>query len=149
MIVVDTSVWIDHFNGRSTRHTVLLRTLLRERKPYATILVADLVVYETLQGARSEAEVRLIEQTLRRLRPASLLDPDLAVVAAANYRALRSVGVTIKSAIDVIIATFCLQGDHELLHADGDFDQMEKYLDLKGLPATWEVNEPAARYMAH
>jgi predicted nucleic acid-binding protein len=149
MIVVDTSVWIDHFNGMSTRQTALLRSVLRARKPYGTLFVADLVVCETLQGARSDAQARVIEQTFRRLRPASLLDPDLAIAAASNYRVLRAAGITISSAIDVMIATFCLQGNHALLHSDGDFDQLEKYLDLKVAAATWEVNESTARYLSH
>jgi predicted nucleic acid-binding protein len=50
--------------------------------------------------------------------------------AARNYRALRSRGHTVRKTIDCLIATFCLRGQHSLLHRDRDFDPFEKFLEL-------------------
>jgi predicted nucleic acid-binding protein len=64
---------------------------------------------------------------------ASLLDPDLAIVAVANYRQLRRLGITIRKTIDVIIGTFCIERGHVLLHSDRDFEPMERLLGLRSI----------------
>ena len=48
MVVVDTSVWIDYFNGVITRETDKLDNLLGV-KPIA---IGDLILTEVLQGFR-------------------------------------------------------------------------------------------------
>lgn len=126
MIVVDTSVWIDHLNDEATPQVTMLRALVGE----AQILVGDLILCEVLQGLRTEREARSIEAALRRFDFASMCTPDLAIRAAANYRLLRGRGVTIRKTIDVIIGTFCIENNHELLHDDRDFDRMERHLGL-------------------
>jgi len=44
---------------------------------------------------------------LRRFEAVALLDPDLAVKAAVNYRFLRRRGIPIRKTIDLVIGTFC------------------------------------------
>jgi predicted nucleic acid-binding protein len=58
---------------------------------------------------------------------------ELAVAAAQNYRDLRQQGYTGRKTIACLIATFCLQAKHELLHREHDFDRFEKLLGLKVL----------------
>jgi hypothetical protein len=53
MIVVDSSVWIDHFNGRPTREVEAL-----SRLGGAMLLVGDLIMAEVLQGFASENAFR-------------------------------------------------------------------------------------------
>ncbi len=127
MILVDSSVWIEHLRGRTTRATVKLRAAAA-REP---LLVGDLILLEVLQGARDEPQAARIERDLRRYQIVSLLDPDLAALGARNYRFLRGMGLTIRKAADVIIGTFCIERGHSLLHDDRDFAPMEKYLGLK------------------
>jgi predicted nucleic acid-binding protein len=55
----------------------------------------------------------------------------LAIASALNYRSLREQGHTVRRTIDCLIATFCLQAGHELLHRDRDFDAFEKALGLR------------------
>ena len=95
MILVDTSVWIGHLNDTVTGRVSRLRELI----PSIPLLVGDLILCEVLQGLRSEREAHLVERGLRRFETVSLLDPDLAVKAAANYRFLRSRGSTIRNSI--------------------------------------------------
>jgi predicted nucleic acid-binding protein len=38
---------------------------------------------------------------------------------------LRAAGTTVRSALDVLLAAFCIQAGHTLLHADRDFDAFE------------------------
>lgn len=127
MIVVDTSVWIDHLNDIATPEVIVLRGLVGQQP----ILMGDLILCEVLQGIRSDREAAQVERALRRFEIASMLDADLAVRAAHFYRLLRSKGATIRKTIDLIIATFCIERRHALLHADRDFDPFERHLGLQ------------------
>jgi predicted nucleic acid-binding protein len=129
MIVVDSSVWIDHLNGKATEQVGKLRALVG-REP---LLVGDLILLEVLQGLGSEREALRVEAALRRFDLAPMLDPDLAARAAANYRRLRSLGVTLRKTIDLIIGTFCIEKGHALLHDDRDFEPMTRHLGLRAV----------------
>ena len=94
-------------------------------------LIGDLVLLEVLQGARSEAHARLLERQLLQYPIVPLLDSDLAVRTARNYRRLRDLGITIRKINDVIIGTYCIEHGHALLHDDRDFLPMQTHLGLK------------------
>ena len=130
MILVDSSVWIDYFNNIETDQVAALERVL----DLELLLVGDLILCEVLQGARSEQDAHAVERALRRFTLVSMLDADLAVRAAANYRVLRSKGVTVRKTIDVIIGTFCIEHGHALLHADRDFEPMRRHLGLRTMP---------------
>ncbi len=72
-----------------------------------------------------------VEASLRRFDVETILDPDLAVIAAAHTRRLRGLGVTIRKTIDMVIATFCITRGHALLTADRNFLPMAKHLGLQ------------------
>ena len=129
MIVVDSSVWIDHLNNQVTPEVRHLRTLVGR----TAILVGDLILLEVLQGLRDGREAVLVERALRRFDVAPMLDPDLASRAAANYRRLRSHGVTVRKTADLIIGTFCIERGHALLHSDRDFLPMQVHLGLQAV----------------
>jgi predicted nucleic acid-binding protein len=95
------------------------------------LLVGDLVLCEVLQGLRSDAEARLVEEALREFEVVPLVDAELAVKAAANYRFLRTLGFTVRRTIDLLIATFCIERGHSLLHSDRDFAPMQRFLGLQ------------------
>jgi predicted nucleic acid-binding protein len=126
MIVVDSSVWIDHFNGRPTREVVALSDLSG-----AKLLVGDLIMAEVLQGFASENAFWGVRQVFAAFEFRPIGGHAIAVAAARNHRRLRSLGVTPRSTIDTIIATFCIAGGHELLHSDRDFDPFERHLGLR------------------
>jgi predicted nucleic acid-binding protein len=127
MILVDTSVWIDYFNGSRTPATDRLDELLGEE----LLLTGDIILAEVLQGFRTEPEYRRAQQLLDRLEFRPMLGREVALQAARNYRELRKKGVTPRKTIDVMIASFCLQNDHRLLHSDRDFDPMADILGLQ------------------
>lgn len=128
MILVDSSVWIDHFRGTKTEEVSRLRTMIEEDED---LLVGDLVLCEVLQGVRSEAQARELAEALREFDLVSLSDPGLAVIAAGNYRFLRSRGVTVRTTVDLLIGTFCIEGGHSLLHSGRDFEPMQRLLGLQ------------------
>jgi hypothetical protein len=126
VILVDSSVWIAHLRGRRTPATARLEEAAG-REP---LLIGDLILLEVLQGARDDAHATRIERALRRYALVPLLDADLAVRAARNYRRLREKGITIRKTADIIIGTFCIARGHSLLHDDRDFKPMEEHLGL-------------------
>ena len=127
MILVDSSVWIDLLNNVVTDPVRRLRELI----PTTPLLIGDLILCEVLQGFRTEAQASLVERSLRRFEAVSLIDPELAVKTAANYRFLRRRGITIRKTIDLIIGTYCIESGHALLHSDRDFAPLERFLGLQ------------------
>ncbi len=126
MIVVDTSVWIDYFANRASKETELLEQLTGDSE----IILGDLVLVEVLQGLKDGPHLKLVQAVLSPLSVKSLCGPEIAPIAAANYRKLRQNGITIRGAIDVIIATWCIENGAMLLHNDRDFAMMEKVIGL-------------------
>lgn len=127
MILVDSSVWIDHLNDCASRQVDILRELV-EQEP---LLVGDLILCEVLQGLASDREAALVEKALRKFTIVPIVDAQIAVRAAANYRLLRRKGATIRKRIDLLIGTFCIEHGHVLLHSDRDFDSMRLHLGLR------------------
>ncbi len=129
MLVVDSSVWIDFFNGAASPAQGTLRQLLARGD--AEIIVPDLVLYEVLRGFRQERQFLQAQQLLLTLTVESTGGQALALRAAAHYRSLRAAGITVRSAIDVLLAAFCIERGYTLLHADRDFDAFETSRGLR------------------
>ena len=130
MVVVDSGVWIDFFNGADTPEREALRGLLAHGE--ARLVVPDLVLYEVLRGFRHERDYLQAERLMLTLDVEASGGQQLAQRAAQHYRSLRAVGITVRSAIDVLVATFCIDRGYTLLHRDRDFDAFE---ELRGLRA--------------
>lgn len=127
MVIADTSVWVDFLRGSEAAHCETLALLLEEQE----IALCDRVLQEVLQGLRGDAEFRRVSTRLLALPCYNLGGQGLAVAAARNYRRLRRLDVTPRSATDVLIATFCIEEGHELLHSDRDFEPLARHLGLK------------------
>lgn len=127
MIVVDSSVWVDYFRARETNATHFIRTSNIEDE----IIVGDIILLEVLQGAESNKHARRMDTALRHFELRRMLDPALASRAARNYRILRDKGIAICNRVNLIIGTFCIEGNHGLLHQDPVFDPMHEHLGLK------------------
>lgn len=82
---------------------------------------------------RSDAEARLVEAALREFDFVSLTEPELVIIAAANYRFLRRRGITVRTTVDLLIGTFCIERGHALLHSGRDFEPMERLLGLQAV----------------
>lgn len=127
MILVDSSVWIDYFNGKSTPQSDWLDYLLGTQ-PIAT---GELVLTEVLQGFKHDKEYRQAKELLLTLEYLPMLNQSIALKSAENFRALRKRGITVRKTIDVLIATFCLEKDLPLLQSDGDFKPFHEHFQLK------------------
>ncbi len=125
--LVDSSVWIDFFNGRPSPEALYFKRELRSQ-PF---LVGDLILTEVLQGFRHNKEYDTARDAMLKFQVVSLAGERRAIQSAQNYRWLRSKGVTIRSTIDCLIATYCIAHNHTLLHSDRDYTHFEEHLGLK------------------
>ncbi len=131
MVVVDSSVWVDYFNGQATPETDRLDRLLGTEP----VAIGDLILAEVLQGFRSDADYKTARQLLTSLTIHDMLGATRAVRVAEHYRALKRKGVTVRKTTDVIIATFCIEQKLPLLYSDRDFDPFVRHLGLRSAGA--------------
>ena len=127
MVIVDATVWIDYLRGDDNAAT----RWLERRLTLQPIGLTDLTLCEVLQGVRDDLEFSSVRDDLLRFQVFSTGGAELAASAARNYLRLRRRGLTARKTIDCIVATFCLEAGHELLHRDRDFDAFEKALGLR------------------
>lgn len=127
MIVVDSSVWIDYFNGQPTRETDYLDVLL----PSEPIAIGDLILTEVLQGFRNDGDFEFARLALTQLRVFEMLGTNRSIAAAARYRELKRIGITVRKTADVIIGSFCIDAGLPLLFADRDFEPLVTHLGLQ------------------
>lgn len=127
MILVDTSVWIDYFNGKVNWQT----DQLDQRLSGDFVLTGDILLAEILQGFRNESDYDTARGLLEILECVHLGGKEIAIQSAANYRFLRSKGITIRKTVDMIIGTWCIAHNIPLLHNDQDFNLMATELELE------------------
>lgn len=127
MILVDSSVWIDYFRGRTTAESEYLDLLL-ERE---ILLIGDLILTEVLQGFTSDREFDKARKILSSLDLVTLGGGAIALASARNYRSLRKAGITVRKTVDCIIATRCIEDGIALLYSDRDFDPFVRHLGLR------------------
>jgi len=129
MILVDSSVWIDYFNGQVTPETNKLDTLLGVEP----LGVGDLILTEVLRGFRSDVDYQTAKKLMMSLSIFEMLGTDMAIQSADNFRLLRKEGITVRKTTDVIIASYCIEHNYSLLFADKDFLPFVAHLGLKAV----------------
>ena len=127
MVLVDTSVWIDYFNGKENLATSKLDELLSS----TIVAVGDIILTEVLQGFRSDADHRTAKSLLLTLDLHALGGIDIAQKAAQHFRFLRKSGITVPKTVDCFIATYCIEHAIPLLYTDRDFHPFVQHLGLQ------------------
>jgi predicted nucleic acid-binding protein len=132
-VLVDTSAWVDFFNGHPSPHADALARLIREE---ADVLTCGVVAAEVLQGISRPKELSRIEKHFLDMEWLTPREPETYLAAADLYRQLRSRGLTIRSTIDCIIAKLAEENDALLLSKDRDLQLIvdSELLDLRSLP---------------
>ena len=128
MMVVDSSVWIDYFNGKSSTETDTLHSILGRD----LVTVGDIMLVEVLQGFRTDRHYSIARNLMLSLEPVNMLNIPIALKSAENYRKLRRKGATVRKTTDCIIATWCIESGQPLLHCDKDFQPFHDHLNLVG-----------------
>lgn len=127
MILVDSSVLIDYFNGIKSIQTDELDLLLGNEQ----IVIGDYILAEVLQGFKSNKDFKIARELLCSFPIVNICNEEIAIKSAENFRFLREKGITIRKTVDLIIGTFCIENNFELLHNDRDFKPMERFCGLK------------------
>lgn len=92
-------------------------------------VVADVCLFEILQGIKAESEFQRVYGRLQGFRTIAAAGKTACIAAAQNARALRTRGVQ-PSIVDCLIATYCIINDASLLTSDKDFEPFAQYLGL-------------------
>jgi predicted nucleic acid-binding protein len=120
-ILVDTSVWIDFFNGVNSPGAAILHKMIESEDP---VCLSDVILAETLQGFKNHEEFDSAKTHLLYFPIYSLQSPEGYVRAAQLYRTCRKEGITIRKTIDCLIAQTALDHGLFLLHQKHDFDRI-------------------------
>ena len=127
MILVDSSVWIEYFNGKKNSHTDYLDEILGSE----LVGIGDLMLTEVLQGFRSDSVFKTAKSLLVDLPIFEIIGQKRAIKAAENYRFLRKKGITVRKTVDNLIATFCIDQQLPLLFVDKDFVPFVEHFGLR------------------
>ena len=127
MVLVDTTVWIDFFSGRSLPQVKKLEDLLINRED---LCICGIIMTEVLQGIRKDTE---FERTKSLFSNLVLLPMRYSTFlrSAEIYRSLRKKGTTVRKTVDCMIASVALENEIALLDNDKDFDPIEKHFGMK------------------
>ena len=127
MTLVDTTVWIDFFRGTDTPQVQELERMLNASED---VCVCGFILTEVLQGIRDDKEYANALASFDSFILLPMTQPTF-VKAAELYRTLRRRGLTIRNAVDCMIAAVALEHDIPLLHNDRDFGAIESLGTLK------------------
>ena len=126
MVIVDTSAWIEYLNGTNSSVVARVDQCLEQD----LVAIGDLIYCEIMQGIRSTRQRSQVSSLLLALPQFDMGGFRIAEKSAANYRLLRSKGITVRKTIDVLIGTFCTEHGFQIVHNDSDFDLMAKHIGL-------------------
>ena len=127
MMIVDSNTWGDFFNGVPRPQVERLDIALREEEDLAVI---PIIITEVLQGFRTDTGFRRARRVLVAL-PVIHPSVDCHVRAARLFRSLRREGVTVRGAVDCVIAQTCLDIEAVLLSPDADFEHIALHTPLR------------------
>jgi hypothetical protein len=123
-LLIDTSIWIDFFNGVDSDNVNVFSYYLENDFP---IFICPVIIQEILQGIKSEKEYKQVKEYLFAL---NVLNDDAIEAALGTvkiYRKLREKGITIRKSNDCLIAYYAIKYSLKILHRDRDFDNIIKY----------------------
>ena len=130
-VVVDSSVWIDFFNQKSSSQIEIIKSQLPNYSEYSPFVILSIILQEILQGIEDDRHHTVVGNVLSGLERLEINQFLYAEKAADLYRYLRKKGVTVRKANDCLIAAVCIDYQFDILHNDKDFDNIAKYTSLK------------------
>jgi predicted nucleic acid-binding protein len=129
MILVDTSVWIEFFNGHNEDDKVKALKIALEQGE--DIYITDIILSEILQGIKEDNKYVMVKNSILTLKFAHAKNYETYIHAADIYRGCRKNGITVRKTIDCIIAAIVIENDLTLLCRDNDFINISKCFDIK------------------
>lgn len=131
MVLVDTSVWIDFFSDKESREVSYLTEAIESEE---SICYTGVILQELFQGIQSSKERNFIENSFL---PFVELFPSRSTykLAAELFRKSRKAGHPIRSSMDCLIASCCIENGALILENDRDYEfisQVSKLRRIRG-----------------
>jgi len=125
-LLVDSTVWIDFFNGQKAKQTTTLEQCFQNRDE---ICCCGFVLAEVLQGIRDEKQYVAVKRQFENL---VYLDDDRTTfeLGATIYRELRRKGISIRNSIDCLISATVVQHGVNFLENDRDYKFIDQHYPL-------------------
>ena len=123
-ILVDTTVWVLYFRGDETVKDKMLSLILEDN-----IVTTEIVIMETLRGARSQKEYSQLYDDFKAIPLLNLNKTAWERCYMVGFQ-LRRAGITVPIA-DILIAVQATHYNHPLLHRDKHFSLMAKIIGLE------------------
>lgn len=125
-VLVDSTVFIDFFNGRETAQTTTLEQCF---KNHDEICYCGFVLMEVLQGIR---DGRQLTAASRQFENLTYLEDDRSTfeLGATIYRELRRQGMTIRNSMDCLISAVVIQHGVNFLENDRDYKFIDRHYPL-------------------
>jgi predicted nucleic acid-binding protein len=120
-VLVDTSVWVDFFNGYASPEADALAQLIEEEME---LLTCGVIVAEFMEGIRDRKTNTTLESHFKEMDWLTPREPDTYLLAAQLFRKLRERGITIRSTIDCLVAQLAAENSALLLSKDRDMAQI-------------------------
>jgi len=125
--LIDTTVWIDFFRGTDTPEVLELQRLIDASED---VCICGVILTEVLQGIREDTDHAAASAAFEAFLFLPMTQRSFTR-AADIYRTLRRRGVTIRNAMDCMIASVAIEHDVPLLHNDRDFNTIAALGELK------------------
>ncbi|MDN5862354.1 MAG: PIN domain-containing protein [Salinisphaera sp.] len=124
MILVDSSVWIEHFRAGTN-------FVLEDWVALDEVVTCWPVVQEVLQGFDDQRAFALARDAMIAFSIVeSPLGAEVFGAAVDLYRSARRAGIAVRSSVDCLIAACALRNGLAVLHQDRDFDGLARIAPL-------------------
>jgi len=129
VILVDTSVWIEHLRRTRSRAHLEFRELVTTDP--GIIATCEPIAMELLAGPTDPFTVHRIEDQLGALEDLTVDPAQDFRAAAALSRAVRRTGHIVRSTTDCLIAAIALRHEVPLWHCDQDYLRIAEVTGLE------------------
>lgn len=121
--LIDTSVWINFIRDKDTDSVKVFYEILAKGYPYG---ITSVIYQEVLQGSNDIKDFNAIKEYLSLERFYYPKDAHLSYQNAANiFFQCQKKGITIRSAIDCLIAQIALENNLIIITEDKDFKRIQ------------------------
>jgi len=127
MVIVDTTVWIDFFKQRATKHVHWLNEILEREED---VFTTGLILQEVLSGIKNKEDRDGVCSDFKQF---ILIMPSLHthIHAAEIFDGCVRRGFTIRKPVDCLIAALAIEYDLPLLENDRDFKYISEVFPLR------------------
>lgn len=127
-IILDTSIWIEYFRGKNTEICLKIEEYLDS----ASIFIPKIIIAELIQGAKSEKEIKVIEDVVDAFNLIDQTDDTWLKAGKLSYE-LKRKGKNI-NLTDCYIALICKENNCQIFTLDIHFKYISEMIGIELIP---------------